>query len=281
MKISPGQFEVKCLIKDGFYTRDLITQNVRRSLKGEAGKLVMHLGEDASFEAILRKLERVHGVVESGAAILQRFYNSKQEADEGVAVYGCRLEDTISSAIDRGIVAREQADEMLRSKFWSGLKDERVKNVTRHRVDHIRDFDTLLAEVRAAEQEVKENEKMWGRALKRTPAASYPQQEWNTASMYDSSNVKSLRSTIDEVMRKVNTLEVKMNQQPNVNDKLEKILSRLNDMEKGSTRNQKENQSDFRGAGDATKMHWSKPRDTAQATSSQSNSKGPPQGGRR
>ena len=130
-------FEVKCLIKDGLYPKDLITLGVRRSLKGEAGKLVMHLGEDATVDEILRKLERVYGVVESGAAILQRFYNSHQEDGESVAAYGCRLEDTISSAIDRGIVSRHQADEMLRNKFWSGLKDERVKNVIRQGLQYL------------------------------------------------------------------------------------------------------------------------------------------------
>lgn len=167
-------FEVRCLLRDGLYPMDLITQSVRRSLRGEAGRLAMHLGEEATAEEIIRKLQRVYGVVESGAAVLQRFYNSRQEENEGVAAYGCRLEDTLSCAVERGGVSKRQADEMLRNKLWTGLRDERVKNVVRHRVDQLDDFDSLLAEVRAAEQEVREGDKLWGKAKR---AVHLPLQE--------------------------------------------------------------------------------------------------------
>ena len=79
-------FEVKCLMKDKVYHKDLLLQSVRRSLKGEASRLAMHLGEDASLSD-LQKLEIIYGIVESGTTLLQQFYNSKQDAGETVATY--------------------------------------------------------------------------------------------------------------------------------------------------------------------------------------------------
>ena len=74
-------------MKDKVYHEDLLLQSVRRSLKGEASRLAMHLGEDASLSDILQKLEMVYGIVESGTTLLQQFYNSKQDAGETVAAY--------------------------------------------------------------------------------------------------------------------------------------------------------------------------------------------------
>ncbi|KAK3726814.1 hypothetical protein QZH41_019605 [Actinostola sp. cb2023] len=112
-------------------SRQLRTQLPLVYVNGEASRLAMHLGEDASLEEILIKLERVYGTVESGTTLLQQFYNSRQEGEESVGAYSCRLEDILNKAIARGAVAREQGDEMLRSKLWTGLKDERIRNATR------------------------------------------------------------------------------------------------------------------------------------------------------
>jgi hypothetical protein len=54
---------------------------------------------------------------------------------------------------------------MLRSKLWTGLKDERDKNNTRYKYDQIHDFDILRAELRAAEQEVWELDIIGGRLI--------------------------------------------------------------------------------------------------------------------
>ena len=197
----------------------------------------MHLGEEASAEEIIRKLERVYGVVESGATILQRFYNSRQEDNEGVAAYGCRLEDILSDAIDRGVVPKRQADEILMNKFWSGLREERVKNVVRHRIDQMRDFDSLLAEVRAAEQEVRESDKLWGKSTRRTtPAVHLPMQDRAQAPwtpVVESGEMASVQTTMQNMMKKMTSLEARMNQQPKMNEKLEKILARLDELELG------------------------------------------------
>lgn len=71
-------------MRDRACHKDLLLQSARNSLKGESSRLAMHLGEDATLEDILQKLERVYGTVESGMTLLQQFYNCRQE-DETVA----------------------------------------------------------------------------------------------------------------------------------------------------------------------------------------------------
>ena len=270
-------FEVKCLMKDGFYPRDLIAQSVRRSLKGEPGKIIMHLGEDATMEEIVTKLQRVYGVVESGTAILQRFYNSRQEDGEGVAAYGCRLEDIITTAIDRAVVSRQQADEMLRNKFWSGLKDDRIKNVTRHKLECIKDFDSLLAEARAAEQEVRESDKLWGKSARRTQAFHLPLLERipSNSTSADSTEISSMKSTVENVMKKVNALEAKMSSHPKVDEKLERILARLSELELG------ERNRDFNGRASDSLNTSRQPSDADSAGASGGHSNSQPLNSRR
>ena len=42
---------------------------------------------------------------------------------------------------------------MLRSKFWTGLKSQSLKNSTRHLYDTIKDFQSLLSIIRKVDQE--------------------------------------------------------------------------------------------------------------------------------
>lgn len=232
------KFEVRCLMRDKVYHRDLLLQSVRRSLKGEAGRLAMHLGEDASIESILRKLEGVYGTVESGATLLQQFYNSKQEMDESIAAYGCRLEDILAKAIDRGAIARGQADEMLRSKLWTGLKDERVKNATRYKYDQIRDFDSLRAELRAAEQEMRELDKVRGRSVRQPKATTATYMPQTSDQQRVSEGSDTVKKTLSDLTIKVARLEEKVSQQPDTKKMLDKILAKIQELEKKTVNSQ-------------------------------------------
>jgi hypothetical protein len=48
---------------------------VGRSLKGEAGRVVMHLGPTASIPEILYKLDSIYGDVEKKVDLLGDFFN--------------------------------------------------------------------------------------------------------------------------------------------------------------------------------------------------------------
>jgi hypothetical protein len=100
---------------------------------------------------ILDKLEGVFGNVYSSEALLQMFYMEKQQSNQTVADYGMKLESILQSAIEKGHISSSSIDEMLRSKFWFGLKDPLLQNAYQHIFDTVKDFDTLRREIRAIE----------------------------------------------------------------------------------------------------------------------------------
>ncbi|KAJ8017604.1 Zinc finger CCHC domain-containing protein 12 [Holothuria leucospilota] len=151
-------YEVKCLRRGG-YSEATLAPIVRRSLRGEAAQLTMRLGLDASIEEILKKLEGRYGTVESGASLLQQFYNTKQLANETVAEFGNRLEVSIRKAQERGGILQAAVDEALRVVFWMGLQNDKVKVAIRHQKDSVPDFDALIRLARIAEQEDTEHAK--------------------------------------------------------------------------------------------------------------------------
>lgn len=146
------RFEVKCLIQDEVYPREVIRQAVRKSLKGDAGRVVMRLGPEADLEQILGKLEVVFGVVDVGETLLSEFYAAKQGKMEDVASWGCRIEDLLDKAKQQDLLDGRNTDKMLRERFWTGLHPE-LKQTSRHKYDTVADFDRLQVEIRKIEKE--------------------------------------------------------------------------------------------------------------------------------
>lgn len=58
------QYEVRCLLSQNMHSEGAILQAIRRSLHGEAGRVVMRLGPLASIPDIMHKLDGVYGTVE-------------------------------------------------------------------------------------------------------------------------------------------------------------------------------------------------------------------------
>ena len=55
-------------------------------------------------------------------------------------------------AIEQGVIGPEAAHKSLGSRFWSGLRDDKVKNALRHREDTL-SFEELVMEARRVEEE--------------------------------------------------------------------------------------------------------------------------------
>ena len=56
---------------------------------------------------------------------------------QSVADYGMKLESIVQKDYETCIVNPEARNDMLRAKFWSGLKDPELKNATRYKYDII------------------------------------------------------------------------------------------------------------------------------------------------
>ena len=85
---------------------------------------------------------------------MEDFYVARQKADENVVSWGCRLETALNRILEKTLLSGNPND-MLRSKFWSGLYDQQVKHALRHRFELGQDFHTLLAAARVVEHEIR------------------------------------------------------------------------------------------------------------------------------
>ena len=78
------RYEVRCLMKDPSYTQGMKDSAIRRSLRGEAGRVAMHLGIEASINQILEKLDSIYGIVDNKEELMAEFYSARQKEDEDI-----------------------------------------------------------------------------------------------------------------------------------------------------------------------------------------------------
>lgn len=145
-------YEVKCLMQESSYSTDTIKQAVRKSLRGEPAKIAMRLGPTGSLTELLAKLKGIYGTVDLGETVLGQFCSACQKPGEDVASWSCRIEDMSEKVKDSGKVSQTALPELLRSRFWSGMRQP-LKNVSGHLYKTITDFDTLRVEMRRIENE--------------------------------------------------------------------------------------------------------------------------------
>ena len=131
----------------------------------------MPLGQNATVADIVAKLDGFYANVSSSETLIQSFYSDYQKKAESVVSFASRIEQTLSRAVKSGHIDGISKDAMLRSKFWTGLKSQSLKNSTRHLYDTIKDFPSLLREIRKVVQE--EN------SFKQTKKSTAQQQQCN------------------------------------------------------------------------------------------------------
>ncbi len=142
-------YEVSCLLKEAKHPEHVLSQAIRRSLRGHAAKVAMGLGHDSSIGELIGKFTSVFGSVEEGEDLLASFYSASQRESEDVSAWACRLEAILHKASQQGQVV-SNGKEMLRKKFWSGLR-QWLKDCSGHKFDTITDFDRLRVAIRKIE----------------------------------------------------------------------------------------------------------------------------------
>ena len=145
-------YEVRCLALE--HDSAVVMQAIRRSLRGQAAEVLLHLGKNASVEVVLAKLEVVFGDVLPAEAVLEAFYAAKQKPHETVAIWSCRLEGLLEQVKRKEVTDQQQSQDMLKTKFWSGLRDSSIKAALRHQVSKDRSYDELLRLARTVEDEI-------------------------------------------------------------------------------------------------------------------------------
>ncbi|KAK3088739.1 hypothetical protein FSP39_023163 [Pinctada imbricata] len=147
------KYEVECLVREK-YTEEIIAHSIRRSLRGEAGRIAMRLGSHASVTEILEKFESIYGIVDKKQMLLSKFYSAKQDVNEDVTAWSCRLEDLLQKINLSTRIPQYESEQMLRDIFWEGLKPS-LKDTSGHIYDKNLPFEELLREMRIKEDEIR------------------------------------------------------------------------------------------------------------------------------
>lgn len=197
------RYEVTSLLEEKHHDETSILEAVRRSLKGEAARAAMRIRPKPSLTTLLVKFDSLYGTVKGSDIIMADFYNAKQGEDEDVSAWSCRVEDLVAKAVESGGIVESKADEVLRSRFWHGLRDE-LKHRTGHKYDAAEDFDTLRRQIREFEldnpsKQTKKNE------AKVKSAQSTPRE--------DNSEMKAMQKSIEQLTLTVRSLQQDMKQQ--------------------------------------------------------------------
>ena len=151
------RFEVDSAMKEGFHAEEVIAEQVRRSLQGEAKTKIVGLAPGSKLNEILERLDQSYS--DSGTAtgeeLLTAAYAMKQKQNEEVSAYASRLDNKLRMAKEKGtelIPDKQSLEKHLILLFWEGLAAD-IKDKTRHKKESCATFRQLIDAARHAERE--------------------------------------------------------------------------------------------------------------------------------
>lgn len=147
------KYEVNSLLREHSHSLPVINRAIRKSLRGEAARVVVQLGEVVGIDEIIDRLDALYGSVESQELLLAKFYSSQQKEGESVASWACRVEELLSRASKQDEYDRRMNNDMLKAKFWAGLLQP-LKDASRYKFDTVNRYSEFLKAVRSIESEV-------------------------------------------------------------------------------------------------------------------------------
>ncbi|VDH91924.1 Hypothetical predicted protein [Mytilus galloprovincialis] len=186
------RYEIRGLLQDKTHKKEAVLQAIRRSVRGEASKILMRLGTEVTIDTIMEKFESVYGVVDTKESLLAKFYSAKQKVDEDITSWSCRLEDILSQAVDRKLVKPTDTNDMLRSMFWTCMRQD-LKDISGYKFETVNDFDKFRVEIRKLEQNHLKN-------TKQTTTASIIKSEVESDNKTDFQELKGMVKTLTQTM---------------------------------------------------------------------------------
>ncbi|KAH3830810.1 hypothetical protein DPMN_104064 [Dreissena polymorpha] len=73
----------------------VVVQAISNAFKGQANRIMLHLGSNASVDIIEMKLKDEFGNIASRAIILSHLFLAEQKEAESIVEWGLRLEEII------------------------------------------------------------------------------------------------------------------------------------------------------------------------------------------
>jgi hypothetical protein len=140
----------------GSHSEAAILQAMRRSTKSLAADVLFHLPASATVANILARFDQMFGCVQPTELQYESFYTARQRTGESVVAWACRLEQIINDLrMADKTLGSDATNNLLRSKFWSGLSAPAACDVLRHLRDNNTTFTDLLVAARQFEAEGK------------------------------------------------------------------------------------------------------------------------------
>ena len=79
------RYELNCIMDGKLYSQEMISETIRRSLKGEAAKVLVRMGPKASNQDMVSKMDGLYGLVATEGSLLSQFYAATQKEDVNVS----------------------------------------------------------------------------------------------------------------------------------------------------------------------------------------------------
>ncbi len=163
------------MLKDGAYDDTQLMQAIRRSLRGKASELMINMCED-SVPDLLTRFDGMFGNVLPIEVLLERFYSARQQVGELPSTWACRLEQLVGQIQERDpSISKETRRGMLKTKFWSGLCNDTLKNSLRFKYDSTATYEELVVAARTAVAESDQNKSKSVGKLQQVSAGSQEQ----------------------------------------------------------------------------------------------------------
>ncbi|KAH3795181.1 hypothetical protein DPMN_148729 [Dreissena polymorpha] len=198
------KLEVECV--KAIYSEMVVLQAIRKALKGQAKRIMLHLGPYATVEMIEMKLEDAFGNIASRDSILSHFFLAEQKETESIVEWGLRLEEMLLQASRKTAINASEKEDMLKRKFWRGLQNEELKNATRVHFESDISYADLQKKVRAEEFEIRVQRE---KKEKGKEKPSYKARQSVISSSDDNSEemMKLLIQKIEQLDKKVDALQ--------------------------------------------------------------------------
>ncbi len=155
---------MKVILK-GPYDDYIVLEAVNQSLRAPAADIILTMGPEITADAILAKLKTRFGSVMTVDALTEKLYQLKQ-GESDISTWAFNLEEVLYEIEEKGGITHTEVESRLKTRFWHGLSDSRIKEATRSDYPS-KSFDELLMMCRTLHEEY---------ATKQTIAASVKQQ---------------------------------------------------------------------------------------------------------
>ncbi|KAK6192332.1 hypothetical protein SNE40_003817 [Patella caerulea] len=147
------RLEIMGLQQEGSHSVPVIINTIRRAARGTAAEFLIGINPQTVDEVFMH-FDPLFGDILSVEVLMNKLYTSKQQENESISSWACKIKHIVSKLITADILVEPASNKILKDRFWHGLSNSQVKSNTRHILDADVSFSVLMTAVRKAEEEM-------------------------------------------------------------------------------------------------------------------------------